>query len=350
MAEHENTSDGLSDLEFVRQVIQSEGKALIEAAAHLDEAVCRAAELILSRNRSVIVTGMGKAGLIGQKIAATLASTGTPSHFLHPAEAVHGDLGRLRADDIVLALSNSGETEEVNKILAPISDLNTPIVAITRSRMSTLGRAAEIVIELGNLQEACPLRLAPTTSTTVMLAIGDALALLISRSRNFRREDFGRRHPAGRLGWQLTPVDRHMRPLSQCRVASHQKTVRQVFTELSRPGRRSGAILLTNDHDELCGIFTDSDLARLFELDSGSHFDRQIREFMTRNPLCLPAGSLMSKAIEILTARQISELPVIDAAGRPIGLLDITDVIGLTSAGTEANELHPVHLSINKAA
>lgn len=341
MAQQAEIDDG-NDLDFVRQVIRAEGESLLEAAANLDDAVCLAAQLILRRRGNVIVTGMGKAGLIGQKIAATLSSTGTPSHFLHPAEAVHGDLGRLQPDDVVLALSKSGETAELNQLLSPIADMQLPIVAITGSRASTLGKAAEIVIELGSVQEACPLRLAPTTSTTLMLALGDALALLVSRSQNFRREDFGRRHPAGMLGWELSTVEQYMRPLNACRVADEAQSVRRVFVSLGRPGRRSGAILLTNHEGKLVGLFTDSDLARVFEHGALSLFDQPIRELMTRNPLTVSSGASMRDAVDVMSNRQISELPVIDPEGRPIGLLDVTDLIGVTSRKDFAVEGGPL--------
>ena len=213
----------------------------------------------------MIVSGIGKAGLIGQKIMATLASTGTPSHFLHPAEAVHGDLGRVHADDVVLVLSQSGETEEIVRLLPPLAELGVPIIAITGRADSTLGRAARVVIDLGPVEEACPLGLAPSSSTTAMLAVGDALALVVSRMRGFAREDFARFHPAGNLGLKLSKVEQHMRPLEQCRVAPEGQTVREVLVRVSVPGRRTGATMLVDAEGKLSGIFTDSDLARLFE-------------------------------------------------------------------------------------
>jgi arabinose-5-phosphate isomerase len=272
---------------------------------------------------------MGKAGLIGQKIMATLASTGTPSHCLHPAEAVHGDLGRVHAADVVLVLSQSGETEEVVRLLPPLAELGVPILALTGRADSTLGRAATVVIELGQLDEACPLGLAPSTSTTAMLAVGDALALVVSRLRGFGREDFARFHPAGSLGQKLSKVEHHARPLEQCRIASQEETVRQVLIHVSVPGRRTGATMLVDEQGRLAGIFTDSDLARLFERRRDGELDGPVRKVMTVNPLKVVVGSMMTDAVALMAQRKISELPVVDDQGRPVGLIDITDVVGL---------------------
>jgi arabinose-5-phosphate isomerase len=272
---------------------------------------------------------MGKAGLVGQKIMATLGSTGTRSHFLHPAEAVHGDLGRVHPDDVLLILSQSGQTEEIVRILPSLEELGVPIIAVTARADSALGRAAAVVLELGPLDEACPLGLAPTTSTTAMLALGDALALVTSRMRSFAREDFARSHPAGSLGRKLSKVDHHLRALTQCRVAAEEKTVREVFVGLSVPGRRTGAIMLVDGEGKLSGIFTDSDLARLFEHRREHALDRPIREVMTAGPVAVRTGSKMIDAVAAMAQRKISELPVIDAAGRPVGLIDVTDVVGM---------------------
>ena len=219
-------------LRFARQVILTESRALARVADRLDSEFCQAAALFYGCRGTVLVCGMGKAGLIGQKIMATLASTGTPSHCLHPAEAVHGDLGRVRPEDVMLILSQSGETAEIVRLLPSLAEFGVPVVAITGQAKSTLGRAAAVVIELGALEEACALGLAPSTSTTAMLAVGDALALVVSRLRRFGREDFARFHPAGNLGYKLSKVEQHMRPLDRCRVAQQEQTVRQVLVAL----------------------------------------------------------------------------------------------------------------------
>ena len=200
-------------LRFARQVILTESRALAQVANRLDGEFCRAVQLVFQCRGSVIVCGIGKAGLVGQKIMATLASTGTPSHCLHPAEAVHGDLGRVNRNDLILILSQSGETEEIVRLLPSLVELGVPIAAITGQAASTLGRTATVTIELGPLEEAGTLGLAPSTSTTAMLAVGDALALVVSQIRRFGREDFARFHPGGSLGYKLSKVEHHMRPL-----------------------------------------------------------------------------------------------------------------------------------------
>jgi arabinose-5-phosphate isomerase len=319
----------LDQLRYAREIIAAESRALANLAARLDGEFCRAVDLVFHCRGSVITCGMGKAGFIARKVAATLASTGTRSHYLHPAEAVHGDLGRVHADDLVLIFSQSGETEEVVRLLPSLAAFGVEIVAVTAHRDCTLARAAQVTITLGPLQEACTLGLAPSTSTTAMLALGDALALVASRMRDFRREDFARFHPAGSLGRRLSKVDECMRPPAECRVASQSRSVREVFVEQSRSGRRSGAIMLVDRSGKLAGLFTDSDLARLFEHNRDAALDRPIREVMTARPASVPQGSMMLDAIAMMAERKISELPVIDRRGRPCGMIDITDVVAL---------------------
>jgi arabinose-5-phosphate isomerase len=344
-------------LGYARQIILIEGRALNQLANRLDSEFCQAVKLLHQCRGNVIVSGIGKAGVIGQKITATLASTGTPSHWLHPAEAVHGDLGRIHRNDVVLILSQSGETEEIVRLLPSLRELGVPIVAITGQRTSTLGQAAIVTIELGNLQEACALGLAPTTSTTAMLAIGDALALVTSRMRRFGREDFARFHPGGSLGNKLSKIEDHMRPLQQCRVASEDQTVREVLIRVGKPGRRTGATMLVNGQGVLSGIFTDSDLARLFEQRRDNDLDKPVRSVMTPNPLRAQAGSMMIDAVAVMAERKISELPVVDAADRPMGIIDITDVVGLfpkeplpanpaTTTASSNTEIPPISLRI----
>ncbi|MEX0676869.1 MAG: KpsF/GutQ family sugar-phosphate isomerase [Pirellulales bacterium] len=323
------TTSHAEQLRYAREIIALESRALQNVARRLDGEFCRAVEALFACQGSAIVSGMGKAGLVAQKIAATLASTGTRSHFLHPAEAVHGDLGRIRSDDVVLMFSQSGETEEVVRILPSLVDFGVQLIALTARRTSTLGRAAQVTIELGPLEEACALGLAPSTSTTAMLAVGDALALVTSRMRDFRREDFARFHPAGSLGRQLSRVAEFMRPPSECRLAPEWQNVRDVFVEHSRAGRRTGAIMLVDKAGKLAGLFTDSDLARLFEHKRDAALDRPIREVMIRCPATVPQGSMMLDAVAIMAERKISELPVIDRRGRPCGMIDITDVVAL---------------------
>jgi len=316
-------------LRYARDIIHLEAQAMVKVAGRLGPEFCQAVDQIFHCRGSVIVTGMGKAGLIGQKIAATMASTGTRAHYLHPAEAVHGDLGRIHASDVVLVLSQSGETEEIVRLLPSFRELGVPIVAVTGRLASSLGRMASVTVDLGPLEEACALGLAPSTSTAAMLAVGDALALVASRMRQFSREDFARFHPAGSLGRQLSKVDDFLRPLDQCRVALFTRSVRSVLAECAPGPRRTGAIMLTDEAGLLVGIFTDSDLARLFEQRRDAAIDAPISAVMTPRPCTVPQGSMMVDAVAIMAERKISELPVIDAMEKPVGLIDITDVVSL---------------------
>ncbi len=316
-------------LRYAREIIALESQALASVARRIDGEFCRAVDMLFDCRGTVITSGMGKAGLIAQKITATLSSTGTRSSFLHPGEAVHGDLGRIRRDDVLLVFSQSGETEEVVRILPSLAAFGVGVVAVCARRTSTLGRTATVSIELGPLQEACALGLAPSSSTTAMLAVGDALALVTSRMRDFSREDFARFHPGGNLGRQLSKVDDVMRGLSECRVAVESRSVRQVFVEHSLAGRRTGAIMLVDASGKLSGLFTDSDLARLFEHKRDAALDSPIREVMTSQPLRVPKGSMTLDAIAIMSERKISELPVVDDQIRPLGMIDVTDVVAL---------------------
>jgi len=311
-----------------RGILRAEARAIVEAAERLDGAFVRAVHRLEACSGNVVVTGIGKAGLVARKISATLASTGTPSHFLHPAEALHGDLGALRADDVVLALSQSGETEEITRLLPHLAARRVAIVALTGRADSSLGRAAAVVVATGALREACVLGLAPSTSTSLMLALGDALALVTSSLRQFTAEDFAARHPGGSLGRQLMVVEDVMRPLAECRVARPVDTVREVFVR-PLPARRTGAMMILDDADTLAGIFTDSDLARLFERRHDAALDEPIGRVMTMRPTTLPVGTRLRDAVAILESRRLSELPVLDQAGRPVGLVDIVDLVGL---------------------
>jgi len=311
-----------------REILRAEGEAILEVAEALDASFCRAVRMISGCTGKVVVTGIGKAGLVAQKIAATLASTGTPSHFLHPAEAMHGDLGAVRGDDLVLALSQSGETEEITRLLPHLAAVGVRIIALTGRAGSTLGRAADIVVATGRLREACGLGLAPSTSTSVLMALGDGLALVTSALASFTPEDFAARHPGGSLGRQLMRVDDAMRPIAECRTAAPRETVRAVFSR-PLPARRTGAVMIVDDAGGLAGIFTDSDLARLFERRNDAALDGPIEQVMTCRPATVPREARLRDAVALLDARRLSELPVIDADGRPVGLLDIVDLVGL---------------------
>jgi len=323
--------DASTRIEKAREILRNEANAVLEIAESMEQslgqAFSEAVAMLLECRGCVILSGIGKAGLVAQKLVATLASTGTPSHFLHPVEAVHGDLGRVTADDLVVMFSQSGETEEIVRLLPSFADMGVPIIAVTASNDCTLARHAVLVLPLGKRVEADPLNLAPTTSTTVMLALGDALALVVSAERGFRAEHFAKFHPGGSLGRKLSLVEDYMRPIGECRIAPDSETVREIFMRHRVPGRRSGAVLLHNEPGQLSGIFTDSDLARLFELRNDGGLDRPVAEVMTRTPLVVTLGSKMLEAVAIMARRKISELPVIDENSIPVGMIDITDVV-----------------------
>jgi arabinose-5-phosphate isomerase len=320
---------------FARGVLRIEAEALERVRERLDGTMATAAAVLLNCKGSVIVTGMGKAGLVGQKLAATLASTGTRAFPLHPAEAVHGDLGRIRGGDVVLALSQSGETDEVLRLVPALRRLDAYLVAITERATSSLGEAADLCLALGPIEEACPLGLAPSASTTAMMAVGDALALLVARLRDFRAEDFALVHPAGSLGRKLARVEDVMRTGRHIRTARPGETVREVLGRLGGARRRSGCVLVTGAEGELLGIFTDSDLARLFENRREAQLDSALGDVMTASPVKVVVGQTVAEAIDALRARKLSELPVVDRGGRLVGLIDITDLIGLEPSEIE---------------
>jgi arabinose-5-phosphate isomerase len=325
-------------LAFARSVLDVEIEALELVRDRLNGSITVAAAAIFRCSGSIIVTGMGKAGLVGQKLAATLSSTGTTAFPLHPAEAVHGDLGRVRTGDVVIALSQSGETDEVLRLIPALKRLGVVMIAITEKATSSLGRQSEICIALGPIDEACPLGLAPSASTTAMMAVGDALALLVSRLKDFRPEDFALFHPAGNLGRRLARVEELMRTGRHLRTASPDETVRDVLVRLGGARRRSGAILVIDPDNRLVGIFTDSDLARLFESRREAMLDRPLGEVMTSKPIRVEVGATVAEAVEALKSRKLSELPVVDRNGLLVGLVDVTDLIGLVPSDVEETD------------
>jgi arabinose-5-phosphate isomerase len=321
--------DNADRLAYGRQIVRAEALALQQVADRLNDSFLQTVELLYRCPGRVAVTGTGKSADVGQKIAGTLNSTGTRAYVLDSTRAVHGDLGMVHPNDVVLALSHSGESEEILRLLDPLKQLAMAVVGLTSNGQSTLARKADIALVLGPLQEVCPLGLAPSTSTTAMIAVGDALAFVLSQMREFTHEDFARYHPAGSLGRKLLKVEAIMRRGAELRLAQVTETVRAVFARDRGRGRRTGAVMLLNADGRLCGLFTDSDLARLFEGRRDTALDRPIAEVMTRDPLTVLSGTRVADAVDIMRRRKISELPVVDAAGMPLGLIDITDVIGL---------------------
>lgn len=334
-----------------RAVLDGQAAALTDIARRLDASFCAAVELLRTASGSIILTGMGKAGHIARKIAATLSSLGTRSHYLHPAEAVHGDLGCIHAEDVLLALSNSGETEELVRLVPIVQRMGVPIVAITATDSSTLGREADVTLKLGRLREAGPLGLAPTTTTTAMLALGDALAIVVSRLKGFTPQQFAVYHPGGSLGQKLKSVREVMRRGDELRIAEETETIRSVFVALRRPGRRTGAVMLVDADGQLSGLFTDSDLARLLEGRKEQQLDRPIAEVMTAKPLTVNVEMPLEAAVEILTRHRVSELPVVDGGHRPVGLIDITDVIAMLPREEETGSAPPPpHIALSRGS
>ena len=323
--------DGLDgfNVEDARQTLRLEADALRAVADRLDESFSVACSLIADCEGSVIVTGVGKSGLVGQAIVATLASTGTPAHFLHPSEAMHGDLGRVTADDCVLALSHGGESAELVQLLPALKSRGAPMIALCSRAGSTLVRASHAAIVYGVVEEACPLRLAPSTSCAVMLAIGHAMAFSLMQRKGYAVEDFQQVHPSGSLGRLSRPIVEMMRTGSEMRVAPAERSIREVWASTGRKGRRTGAVILIDEQGLMAGIFTDSDLARLLETQDATVLERPIAAFMTKRPITLRKENRVRDAVEVMRERHVSEIPVIDDAGRPMGIVDITDLMDL---------------------
>lgn len=321
------TQPEMDDLSFARKVIDSEISALQGVRERLGEPFADAVEALLTCKGRVVVTGIGKAGIVGQKVSATLASTGTPSHSLHAVDAVHGDLGRIVQEDIVLIMSNSGETEVV-ELLPAVKRIGARIIAITGKPQSTLAKHADIVLDIGVITEACPLGLAPSASTTAMLALGDALALTVANRRKFDKEDYALYHPGGELGRRLLKVDDVMRGLDQCAHVGEQATVIQALERIDATPGRAGAVCVTDASGALAGIFTDGDLRRRVRQDP-AFLKGPISAVITRKPKCIRLGSLAHEAAKILKDNRIDELPVVDAQGRLCGIVDVQDLLAV---------------------
>lgn len=308
-------------------VIKSEIEALENILSSIDDNFVVAVKMLLELNEDakVIVSGMGKAGFIGMKISATLASTGVPSFFLHPAEAIHGDLGRFRKHDIALILSNSGETEEVLKILPSIKIIGCPIISITGNDKSTLAQNSDVVLSLNKTKEACPLGLAPTSSTTAMLVLGDALAMSIVKEQNFTAEQFAFFHPGGALGRSLMKVNEIMRKDDMLCICNENDSANEVLQKMTITKGRPGAAIITNDDGYLVGVYTDGNLRR--NLASGCEFlNEPIKNIMGKNPKKILGDKLIQEASRILREFEIDQVIVVDEDNKPVGLVDIQDV------------------------
>jgi arabinose-5-phosphate isomerase len=320
------------DLKLARQTLKLEGKVVSAMADSIGRDFAAAAEMVFGCEGKVVLTGIGKAGVIAQKISGTLASTGTQSIFLHPVEALHGDLGRLQRSDVVVALSHSGESQEIVRLLDHIKSRGARLIAVTGSADSPLARYADVVICYGQVEEACPMGLAPTVSTTCMLALGDALALTVMEMRGFGPEDYAVFHPGGSLGRKLMKVEEAMtfRRGERLGVAKGSMTLGEALSEVEKIPRRTGVMLLVDGDGRLSGLLTDADLRRVLLKCRGENIlDRPVSEFMTRNPKHVHLGELASEALAIFNKYRIDELPVLDECDKPVGVIDVQDLLGI---------------------
>ena len=324
------------DLELARKALQAEGEAISALAGRIGRTFADAARMVFECPGTVILTGIGKAGLVGQKIMATFASTGTQSIFLHPVEALHGDIGRAARGDVSIALSHSGQTVELIRLLDHLKARGARLIAMTGSPDSALGRDADLTISYGQVEEACPHGLAPTVSTSCMLALGDALAVTVMQMRNFGPEDFATYHPAGSLGLKLLKVEEAMRFKrgDQLAPVPDTLTVGEALREAENVPRRTGAMLLVDGDGRLSGILTDADVRRLLLVgEPAKLLARPVADAMTRKPKRIRLGELASEAMAILNEFRIDELPVVDAEGRPVGVIDVQDLLGIKTLG-----------------
>jgi len=308
-----------------KKVLQIERDALSSLIKRIDANFEKVVNVICDIEGRVIVTGMGKPGFIAQKISATLSSTGTPSLYLHPAEALHGDLGRVTKDDLILALSNSGETDEMIKFLPIIRKIGAKLVAMVGNVNSTLARNADYIINTSVKREACSLGLAPTTSTTAMLAMGDALAIALLDKKGFKAKDFALFHPGGILGKRLIlKVEDIMRKGRDNPIVNENYTVKRVLLAITKA--RAGSASVVDARGKLTGIFTDGDLRRHLETQPDL-INKRVKDFMTKNPATIKKEKLAAEAFDILRSRRIDEIPVVDDRKRPVGLLDVQDLL-----------------------
>jgi arabinose-5-phosphate isomerase len=308
-----------------RDILIQEASEIRRMADRLDESFAAAVELLLACKGKIIIAGMGKSGIVGQKIAATLSSTGTTAIFLHPAEAAHGDLGVVAKNDVVICLSKSGMTEELNFIIPPLRQLEASIIAFTGNQRSYLARNADVVLDVGVEQEACPYDLAPTTSTTAMLAMGDALAMCLMKRKKFTDLEFALTHPKGSLGRQLTMrVGDLMARADSLPLVSEDAHVTELILEMT--SKRYGVSGVVDREGRLTGIFTDGDLRRLVQ-QGGDFLDKRAGNVMTANPKTVTAELLAKHCLEILETYRITQLLVCDSDNRPVGLVHIHDLV-----------------------
>jgi arabinose-5-phosphate isomerase len=315
----------MADLALARKVLETEAAAILALVARLGAGFDRAVELLRQCRGRVILTGMGKSGIICRKIAATLASTGTPAFFLHPAEAIHGDLGVVQSDDVVVALSYSGETDEILRLLEAIRRLGARLIVITGAPASMLAQAADVALDCSVTEEACPLNLAPTASTTAALALGDALAMTLLVEKGFRQEDFANLHPGGRLGKRFMRVDSLMHTGQQCPIVRVDARMQDVIYEMSSKGL--GMTCVLDGAEQLVGIITDGDLRRHMERSPGIH-QHTAGDVMTRGPVTIPPATLAVEALNLMERRKITSLVVVTSGRHVAGVVHLHDLWG----------------------
>ena len=318
------TNKQTCSLQIAREVFDIESETLSLVKSQLDSSFEKSVELILQVKGRVVVTGMGKSGHIGAKIAATLASTGTPAFFVHPAEMGHGDLGMLKSDDLVLALSFSGNTDELRKVLPAIKKLGVPLISITSGKDSALARVSDCVLLTPITQEACPLDLAPTSSTTATLVMGDALAVALMKAKNFQAQDFARSHPLGSLGRSFIQISQIMRTTEIPSVDSNAN-LQEILQEIDQ--KSLGFTVVTDKNGQILGIITDGDLRRAQIKFGAEVFNKLAFEIMNKNPKTITPDTLATQAAEILKSYRISSLVVVDNQKIPLGTLDLKDML-----------------------
>ncbi|HEX2662606.1 MAG TPA: KpsF/GutQ family sugar-phosphate isomerase [Candidatus Acidoferrum sp.] len=311
-------------LETARRVLQIEARAIQEVLARLNSSFEKAVDVLFACKGRVVVSGMGKSGLIGRKISATFSSTGTPSFFLHPAEALHGDLGMLARGDAMLTVSYGGETEEIIQLLEALKRLEMPLVTLTGCAKSTLAKASDVVLDVGVKEEACSLNLAPTASTTVAMAVGDALAVSLLEKRNFRHDDFAALHPAGRLGKKLLHVEHLMHSGRALPHVAPDTPMPDVFHEMSAKGLGMTTVLEADGR--LAGILTDGDLRRLMEKHRGGVLELRAADGMTKTPQTIGPKVLASEALNLMEKKRITSVVVVDEARRALGVVHLHDL------------------------
>jgi len=315
----------MNSIKRAREVLDIEAQAIKDLKSRIDKNFERALQIIFKTKGRVIVSGMGKTGIIAQKFSATLASTGTPSLFLHTAEAIHGDLGKVTGDDVVIVLSNSGSTEEMKQLVPILKKIGSKIISLTGNMKSVLAKYSDVVIDVSVKKEACPLGLAPTASTTASLAMADALAVCLLELKGFKAKDFAFFHPGGSLGRQLLlKVEDLMRKGDFNPVVNEDKKISEVLFKITKA--RAGSASVVNKKGILAGIFTDGDLRRHLEVDPNLSI-RIVRDVMTKNPTTVPVDMLAAEAMRIMKEKKIDELPVLDKNKRPVGLLDVQDLL-----------------------